>query len=254
MLKSAKKYNCRAIAAVMALTLFVAAIPSSAAAAPAVDSIVVWDGGSVFYADKGRTFIRGETDVFIIAEDADYYVLHSGYVDVFYNSESEIPIGSNFGPPFTLDAWVTTIAANTERAHRTAVTSENNWKIPIPKLSAGEFYDLRIVAVKDGARDVVYGHRFIGAGCVFISSMGDNGNVACSVKNYTDTAVNGKFIVGVYKDAKLIHVEIGDDFTVASMKTHSQALTASGYPVGEYEFIAFCWNTDFVPLAPKIEL
>jgi len=247
-----KKIVKLSAATVLTLVLLAAVFTSSITADPAVGSITVTDSGSNTYADNGTTVISGALDLTVTAEaGVDYYELQAGYVDIYYVGESGTPEGSYFKPQFEYSAWVTTIGGNIGASPKTTLSSANSWKVSIPSLASGEIYDIRIAAVKDGAEDVVFGHRFVGglgADIIFTSEVVGSAIVSTA---YTANQVKGIFLVAVYKDGKMVYVEsLNFDSNLTDMKIFNADLVK--YPVGQYEYKAFCWGLDYIPLAPAI--
>ena len=244
---------------VMAATLVLAIIAAvcvlvALAAAPAVASIVVTDSSSKTYADNGTTVISGARDLFVTATTGvDYYELQAGYADVYYIGETNAVEGSYFKPPFEYGDWVTTIGGNINTAPKTILTSVSNGKVSIPALAPGETYDIRIAAVKEGSDDVVFGHRFVGgsdANFAFTAEFVGNSIVTTA---YAASQTEGIFLIAVYKAGKLEYAELqGFNANLSDSKAFKVDLTER--PIGAYEYKAFCWGTDYVPLAPAISL
>ena len=255
MQRTNKRTGIRAIAAVLMLSLFAAVNAVCVIAAPAVQSITVTDGGTTIYADKGQTFISNQTDVFVTAESGvDYYILKTGYVDIYYNGADNFPVGSHFIPPFVKGAWVKTIGVMNFKLPENKITNANGWKITIPALAPGEIYNLRIAAVKDGAESVIYGHQFFGSGCLFTSTVKE-GKLVSTVTNNTANEVNGMFFFAIYKNGKLVYIDQGAFGAKAGeSKSFDFIINFANYPVGEHTFKAFCFDMDYVPLAPDVTL
>ena len=249
------RYFKKITSLVMAATLVfasIALITPTVLADPAYSVITVTDGGDRFYADTGSTYISTETNVFVEAEqDVEYYVLSAGYVDVFYNSAVDTPLGSYFKPPFADGAWVTTIGGDIANAPKTLLT--NDMKVTIPAPAAGNTFELRVAAVKSGADTVVYGHNFIGEYCVLESAL-ENDKIVSSLTVYSENTVKCMFIIGIFKDGRLAYVANSGEFSVDGNNTASTDFNVdiNQYPPSEYEYKVFCWNPNFVPLAPEV--
>jgi len=253
MLKLKKIVKWSATAA-LTLALLTAVFVPSITADPAVGSIIVTDSSSNTYADNGTTVISGALELTVTAEAGiDYYELQAGYADIYYIGESGIPEGSFFNPPFEYSDWVTTIGGNIGVSPKTTLSSANSWKVTIPALATGVIYDIRIAAVKNGAEDVVFGHRFVGglgADIIFTSEFVGSAIVSTA---YTTSQVKGIFLVVVYKEGKMVYLEMYDfDSNLTDAQVFNVELAK--YPVGQYEYKAFCWGLDYIPLAPAISL
>jgi hypothetical protein len=247
------KMTRRGLAAALVLAIIAAVcVMVVLSAAPAVASITVTDSSSKIYADNGTTVISGALDLFVTAvAGVDYYELQAGYADVYYIGDTDAIEGSYFKPPFEYGALVTTVGGNISVSPKTILSSENNRKVSIPALAPGETYDIRIAAVKEGSDDVVYGHRFVGgsaAGFAFTAEFVGDSIVTTA---YAASQAQGIFLVAVYKDGKLEYAQSqGFDADLSDSKVFKVDLAEQ--PIGVYEYKAFCWGTDYVPLALAI--
>lgn len=220
-------------------------------AAPADASITVTDRNNNVYLDNQQTILDSPLDLNVSAKSGvTYYSLKSGYIDVYYNEPTGIPVGSYFRPPYEQGAWVKTVAGNLEAAPKTTLVSTNNWLVRIPLVTPGKTYELRVAAVRNGMETVVFGHRFIGADFIFTSEIVGNTIVSTA---YTIGQTKGTFLVAIYKNGVMVSVEM-KDFDADSTDTKSFQADLTRYPIGEYVYKMFCWGADYVPLAPAIEL
>ena len=248
----------RALLGALGLILALSLVAAAVIAASTADLVKVADVDSVIYADNGITFVEKEKsfDVFVDATtDVRYYILFAGYIDVFHSGVSSKPAGSYFKPPFENGAWVATIGDNVSIAPKTELTNENNWKISVPSLKPGEIYELRIAAIKTGADEIIYGHRFIGSGIEFRAEI-DGGNLISTVVNHTKeaSAVDAKILVAIYKDNTLTHLETSSFEVDANSETSTSVMDIKEYQNGEHTFKAFCWDSNYIPLVDAIEL
>ena len=242
----------RLIVLPLVLILLATFCPDGVMAAPADDSITVTDGGSVVFADHGKTVIQKQTDIFVTPKaNVKYYVLSAGYVDVFYKGVDGTPEGSYFRPPYVPGEWVTTVVGSISQATKTELTASNSWKVTIPKVMPGKVYEIRIAAERTGADNVVYVHRF--TGYMFNADI-ENGNMVAMFENSTGSAVELSFIFAVYKGGKLYNIQNAQASAAAEVITKYQfTLNLADYPIGQYSYKVFCWDKDFVPLALAAE-
>ena len=103
--------------------------------------------------------------------------------------------------------------------------------------------------------DVVFEYKYlIGVvpGGVF-TSVHQEGKVVSSYSNATAEEVSGLFLLAIYKDKVLVDVK-ADNFTAKASDTDFTefAVDLAAYPAEEYEYKAFCWGTNYVPLAPPV--
>jgi hypothetical protein len=127
----------------------------------AVDMPVVTDGASVTYFNRGLSAILSPTDVFITpSEETTYYFdFYGASVDVYYDGETGLPIGSYFDGSLVKGAFVTTLEAPLDKTTGTLVPSDSG-KITVPKPETGNPVTLRIVAYKDNKASDIYSHTF----------------------------------------------------------------------------------------------
>jgi uncharacterized protein YjdB/polygalacturonase len=107
-------------------------------------------------------------------------------------------------------------------------------------------------AAADGALAVYAAEAPDGADIVFRSTVRD-GKVVLSLINGSLDTVSGLFLLAIYRDDKLAHVEVGDAFSAAagSIGTYECAVDTAAYPDDAYTYKAFCWGADYVPLTPS---
>ncbi|MDR1157524.1 MAG: Ig-like domain-containing protein [Oscillospiraceae bacterium] len=94
-----------------------------------------------------------------------------------------------------------------------------------------------------------------GKDVVFRSTVQD-GLIVLSLINGSLEEVSGLFILAIYKDGRLAHTEIGDDFVAKAggIGTYEYTVDATEYPDSAYAYKAFCWEADCVPLAPAVSV
>ena len=236
--------------AAIVLTLIAAACLPVATAAPADASITVTDSlTNNVLADSGTTYTKAKTDARITAKaGVEYYILQAGYADVYYNGVLDEPEGSYFKPPYKPGAWVTTMGGSIGTSPKTLLSSANNWTVTVPFLKPGEVYELRIAAVRAGAEDVVFGHRFIGMG--FNTEI--VGSTAVSSAYLPDHA-EGVFLLAIYKNNILVTVN-SLDFNANPFDLKEFQIDLAKYPIGQYRYKAYYWGSNLAPLASAVDL
>lgn len=249
-----RKIASLGLSVALIFALLVVNAPTGILAEPADGAITVTDGEDKIYTDKSKTYIDAETDVFVDAkQDVEYYVLSAGYVDVYYDGGDEAPLGSYFSEPFVNGAWVSTVVGDFANAPKTLLVDDMKVTSPLP--AVGQSFELRVAAVKGGADTAVYGHQFIGEGHILTAKFDtDNNKVVTTLDTYSNSTVSGMFIIGIYKDGKLVYIAVSDEFT-ADSNTAAFAdfpVDLSKYPPSGHEYKAFCWNPGFIPLAPAV--
>ena len=82
-----------------------------------------------------------------------------------------------------------------------------------------------------------------------------DGKITTKYENASESAVNGLFILAVYKDDKLVLVQSKDFSAAASDSvTYTFPVDLSEYSAKDYSFKTFCWQTNYIPLAPNVNV
>ena len=91
-------------------------------------------------------------------------------------------------------------------------------------------------------------------GNYFNAFIGDD-EIVCVFANGSISDISGTFIIAAYKDGKLKYTDSKSFSTDAGHgASYPFAFAFEDYPADEYQYKAFCWDENFVPLAKSIVL
>jgi hypothetical protein len=226
----------------------------------AVGTPLVTDGETHVYVNNGVTVVTESLDVYVTPDDdTTYYYFFTGYsitVDVFYSGAAANPVGSYFSESdLVTGSFVKTLGLVPDAIFGTKLDAVDEWKINVPLPAPGKPYELKIAAYKNGEVSEVYTHEFTVDKYIFKAELED-GKIVSKLKNNTDAAFNGTFLIAVYDSSgKLVFADthsftspLGGGEAVFEFPTD----VLDAYPGDGYLFKAFCWNASYIPVADAI--
>lgn len=233
------------------LAVSVLCIPSDSYAG---SRVIVRDGESVSYADKGITEMNGSINLYLTpSEDRGnyFYTFDSAVntVDVYYEGETDNPAGSYFEGPFTKGSLVTTMA---DKSGAILADADNGWKIPVPKPGKDHPVVLKIIWENNGVSSLVYTHTFITTQSF---SAAFDGSILATIENGSENTLKGAAFAAIYDEKGVLAALERKQFETSgnSISEISFGIDLSRYPADKYTYKVFFWDSSYSPLTGAIQ-
>lgn len=216
----------------------------------------VTDGKSTTYDNNGKTGISDSIDVYITpAEDDDeYYYTFDELppVDVYYDGETNNPVGSYFEGSLISGEYVASVSIDPDSIGMIRVNGETDWKITVPKPTAKYPSILKIVCKSGSVSTLIYTHNFVQP---YIGSAEFGDSIEARFENSSTQSVSGQAFAAVY-DAKgtLVAMESKEfEANAGGEALVNFSIELSKYPASDYNYRVLFWDAGFIPLTTAVE-
>jgi len=235
----------------LAFSLIIGFVPALTVFAATPFRHVVSDGAGNIYENGGISGVSKAVDVFIPAAENTVYYYRIGdsplNFNIYYQGDNNKPVGTFFSGSQARGSLVAGVGGvNLDKITGTRLDPKDGNKITVPFVS-GKASVLRVIAYTNGLPSEVYAHTFMEP--CFEAELLSDGKIVATIA--TDPGLGLELFVytGVYrKDSGVLVFVESRPFVSSAIVT----IDVSAFPLAEYKYKVFCWQSNFVPVYEAI--